>query len=193
MVYYKKYRTHAVVESHSHNGYGKTIIIRNKYKGLPVTRICEAALRMSIAESIILPETITHIDRMAFYCCSNLKTMIIPEGIKIIDEATFQGCEQLKEIIIPDTAKVISNYAFSECSSLKTVKLPDSGKALIEAFGYSDSLESIDIPNTFFFIDVCCFFNDDKLQHISVRFGSSDDWLGTTIRIFQSIDDCGEA
>lgn len=57
------------------------------------------------------------------------------------------------------------------------------------AFHCCRRLDTINMPDTFISISSSCFRGDDKLSHIIVRFGKSDDWFGTVIRIFKSFNE----
>lgn len=131
--------------------------------------------------------TVTSVRRLAFMY-SDLEFLTLPETIKKIGDHAFSDCYFLKEINIPDTVDTINDSTFDLCESLTSIRLPNSIKSLgLRAFRGCFSLESISIPDTFVFVSFSCFRSDYRLQSINVRFGSSDDWLGAPIRIFESV------
>ena len=132
------------------------VVIASKYKGLPVTTIAKKAFyNYSNLTKIIIPDSVTKIERMAFSGCSNLSyneygnckylgnennlylylagtsnleidTVEIHKDCKWIGEYAFQFCNNLTEIILPDGVLGIGELAFSYCESLTKVIIPDS-------------------------------------------------------------------
>lgn len=116
------------------------------------------------------------------------ESIILPGKTTGIGSLTFYRCEQLTSVTIPDTVDVIGESSFEHCTSLKSVRLPDSITDIFKyAFNFCYSLESLSFPNTFVALDNNCFFEDDKLQKIDIRFGSSDDWFGVVTAIYVSL------
>ena len=60
------------------------------------------------------------------YCLSGLTSIIIPEGVTSIGKMAFKGCTSLKSIAIPDSVMIVEAGAFFKCSSLKIVAIPSS-------------------------------------------------------------------
>ena len=54
-------------------------------------------------EVIILPDTVTSIERVAFSHCTSLTTISIPEGVTELGESTFAGCESLVSVTLPSS------------------------------------------------------------------------------------------
>ena len=71
--------------------------------------------------SITIPEDVTGIGECAFYGCTNLSSVTIPDGVTYIDVSSFSGCTNLTSITIPDSVTSIGGWAFSGCTNLKTV------------------------------------------------------------------------
>ena len=76
--------------------------------------------------SITLPYSIKTIEALAFYDCRNLASITIPEGVYHIDNCAFQKCTNLTSITIPDSVTTIGAYAFADCVSLTSITIPDS-------------------------------------------------------------------
>lgn len=63
--------------------------------------------------SIVFPEGLTEIGRIAFEGCSGLESVGIPEGVVSIGGDAFSGCRNLKSITIPDSVTNIDDRAFA--------------------------------------------------------------------------------
>lgn len=122
------------------------------------------------------------------------KTRIIIQGkyrglpvIEISDWA-LNGCRKsITSVSIPPSIVAIGYCAFYGCALLKSIDIPYSVKHIEHSFGYCTALEAISLPCTFIHIDSQCFEHDDRLQSIAVKFGNSDDWLGTMVKIFGTL------
>ncbi|MBQ8539432.1 MAG: leucine-rich repeat protein [Ruminococcus sp.] len=138
--------------------------------GYVVTSIGDQSFIFSDVESVVIPDTVTKIDDLAFCQCNSLtsvkmpktltylgeyafaytdiSTITLPDGIKWIDNSTFSNCTSLESITIPDTVELIFNYAFFNCESLKSVTLSENLDCIDSyAFKGCASMESIIIPH----------------------------------------------
>ena len=73
--------------------------------------------------SIFIPDTlygnsITGIEKNAFYNNKNLKEINIPNEVTIIGEGAFRGCSNLIKITIPEKIHTIGKGAFEECVNM---------------------------------------------------------------------------
>lgn len=68
-----------------------------------------------------IPDSVTKIDRSAFYMCSNLTEITIPNSVTYIDQWAFSGCSNLKNIIIPENVTYIGVGLLEDCDSLESV------------------------------------------------------------------------
>ena len=57
---------------------------------------------------------------------ANLKNLILPTSLTVIDKAAFAGCENLERVSIPSAVTEIKDHAFASCPQLNSVSLPDS-------------------------------------------------------------------
>lgn len=83
--------------------------------------------------SIIIPNSVTKIDKYTFSDCTNLMSIVIPNSVQEIGEGTFYGCTSLTSITIPNSVIEIGNLAFYGCSKLSTEFKTD----LKERFNYT--------------------------------------------------------
>ena len=101
----------------------KEIVIPSKYKNYTVTIINgkfvgEGFANCTNLEKIIIPDSITTIDSLAFSGCSSLTSITIPSSVTRIGDDAFNACFSLESIVIPDSVTSIGQQAFSFCSSL---------------------------------------------------------------------------
>ena len=82
-------------------------ILFNKDK---TTLVCYPAPRL--AETYIIPETVTVIDDYAFEKNNHLKKVIFTDTIEKILDGAFYSCSNLSEIVLPDKAILIGEDAF---------------------------------------------------------------------------------
>ena len=90
--------------------------------------------------SVLIPEGVTDIGEVAFFGCSNLKSVVFPESLKMIREEAF-GETALEEVILPSGLELIEEKAFFSCESLRKIEVP--GKDTVvgsDAFGCCDIL-----------------------------------------------------
>jgi len=75
------------------------IVIPAEFRGLPVIMISHGGFRdFNDLTSVIIPEGITHIGRMAFLRSSGLTSVQIPSSVTYIYVAAFAGCSGLVNI-----------------------------------------------------------------------------------------------
>ena len=66
----------------------------------------------SALTSLVVPESVTAIERYAFYDCENLLNVKIPEGLTEIGKSAFSGCKSLAAVSIPKSVTKIGFEAF---------------------------------------------------------------------------------
>lgn len=123
----------------------ENIVIPAQYEGLPVTVIGESAFAYSRHNSDILsvtiPDSVTTIERNAFYNRSELVTVNIGENSELttIGNNAFSGNSSLTSIYLPSGVTSIGNSAFNNCGGLERITVSESntayssdGNALIE-------------------------------------------------------------
>ena len=101
---------------------------------------------------IIMPNSITAIEKSAFECCSALESLVISDEIKEISDEAFLACMSIEKLVIPDGVTIIGEAAFIGCADLKYIYLPDSITSIkIDRYGrlpFADCnrIEEISIP-----------------------------------------------
>ena len=71
---------------------------------------CREAIR-----EVVIPSSVTEIEKEAFYECRNLEKVVIPDSVKKIGQQAFTRCGKLKSVCIPDSVTEIGYAAFSWC------------------------------------------------------------------------------
>jgi len=116
---------------------------------------------------LIIPNTVTEIEKYAFYAC-DLKTIVLPNQLTSIKEGTFYN-SGIREIVIPDSVITVDMAAFSDCKELIAVTIPDS---LINigffAFCCCDSLTTVTIPDSVTTIEPYAFEHCYNLTSVTI-------------------------
>lgn len=125
---------------------------------------------------IIIPDSVTHIGKWAFYKCLIKEVIFYPgTNIDIIDDYCFASCTNLKILRIPNMIKSIGKYAFSNCAHLTEIILPSTLETIGEsAFESCISLCGLNVPDSVTYIGENAFrglSSDFGSLTISTRFG----------------------
>lgn len=105
--------------------YSSSITIPEKIDGCPVIKICEYSFTHTNVMSITIPDTVTVIDRGAFYGCGNLRKFKVSYNKNnsnkdlLIGDFAFSGCLNLTEFIAKQSLIKIQNHSFEDCYGLK--------------------------------------------------------------------------
>lgn len=74
-------------------------------------------------EEIHIPDSVTQIEKGAFYYCRSLSKLTLGKKLEVIDNNAFEGCSSLKQIEIPDSVESVGEGAFTYCTSLEHVTI----------------------------------------------------------------------
>ncbi len=131
-------------------GSGQRVVVPQTIQGYPVTAIGYQAFLGRGVTQVVLPETITVIDRGAFSACTNLESINLPAGLTHIGEFAFDGCYSLTgHLVIPPKIQEISDGAFRYCESLSGVTLPPELKTISsEAFNGCSGILQLEFPQS---------------------------------------------
>ena len=103
---------------------------------------------------VVIPDTIEGqsvvvIGDSAFANNENVKGVVIPDSVTRIERNAFCNCFDLEVFVAGDALKFIGEYAFSYCKSLKSVELNVGLETLeLSCFTSTDELKELYIPNT---------------------------------------------
>ena len=127
---------------------------------------CEGELN-----SVIVPNTVTTIERSAFESSAKLRTVVLPNSVDTIAPRTFANCPKLSSVRLPEGITYIPNFMFERCESLTSFtiqptvtrigesafnnsgivisSIPESVTSIgNNAFYYCEGITSMVIPNT---------------------------------------------
>lgn len=100
----------------------------------------------SALSSIALPDSVTEIERNAFFE-TGLRNIQLPEKLTLIGGGAFCNCKNLKQVQLPPQLKELGEGAFCNCENLTQIQLPAQlNKLGTDAFRNCTSLDKIDIP-----------------------------------------------
>lgn len=100
----------------------------------------------SARSSIALPDSVTEIERNAFFE-TGLRNIQLPEKLTLIGGGAFCNCKNLKQVQLPPQLKELGEGAFFNCENLTQIQLPAQlNKLGTDAFRNCTSLDKIDIP-----------------------------------------------
>lgn len=72
-------------------------------KVYPIVRIRSGAFAFCELNSLLMPDTITHIEKKAFFRCDGLKTLFIPSSVKNLAMGAISECKNLETITYDGT------------------------------------------------------------------------------------------
>jgi len=146
-----------------------------EYKGLPVKAIGSHAFSGNDVKEVILPESITVLERSAFYSLETLEKINL-ENVELIGEYAFDGCELLSEVEFNSRVK-LGEYCFAR-TGLQSVTIPEDidrigvgafsqCSALSEIYYNAKNADDIEYPSSVF------PSNDDEANAITLYVGNS--------------------
>ena len=129
---------------------GKIVTQFGNLVGYKNDRDCMLEINIrNLVKSIVIPETVNHIGRIAFHEATNLTSfeIISPSSLKNISERAFTK-SGLNNIIIPNSVETIGSNCFDLCKNLTSIVFQKTSKLKIipNNFASLTSLTSITIP-----------------------------------------------
>lgn len=115
--------------------------------------------------SLVLPKNLKKIGAYAFYG-SGLKSIILPDSVESIGRLAFSSCNSLGSVQFPPSLKRISNSAFSGCSQLENISLPGLTYIDEETFSGCSKLTEVRVPSTLERIGDNAFANCNNLSNV---------------------------
>ena len=151
-----------VVANPSHQYKGDIVIpetITYEGKEYTVTAIAQGAFSQTNITSIAFPNSITSIDRAAFYGCSSLDSVALPEKVTVIGDMCFANCFSLRRVVIPEGVTLIDNSAFNSCYSLDSLIIPNSVTRIEDwAFALCKGLTYVEMSKSLTYVGRGAFY-----------------------------------
>ena len=153
-------------------------------KNLDISRVnltvlpTNAFYKCANIKSLVLPNTLTAIDKNAFLQ-SSLSSITIPNSVKTIGETAFYGCP-LNSIEIPASVETIEKSAFGNCQNLSVlVFAKDSRLKTIGETAFTECpFNSIEIPASVETIEWGAFADCTSLQTVTFEKGTQLKTIG---------------
>jgi hypothetical protein len=90
--------------------------------------------------SVAIPGSVTNIESLGFFNCTDLGSVIIADGLTSIGAAAFESCYVLSNINFPASLTTVGSSAFYDCTALNTIVIPSSVASVGDyAFAYCNS------------------------------------------------------
>lgn len=123
-------------------------------------------------EEVLLPHSVTTIERYAFKNINSLRKIELPNNLKTICEFAFWRCSNLTSITIPNRVTTIENDAFRECKNLYSIIIPDN-VTIIEngAFMGCENLSEVNLSKNLTAISYHTFWECYNLKSIIIPDG----------------------
>ncbi len=161
----------------------KEIVIPDSYKGLPVKRIGKSAFSWGEnITSVVIPESVSAIEELAFAYCCDLKGITLGANIVEVGNSAFEGCVQLTSIAVAKgnayyqsidgnlytkNGEVLVQYATGKSAAAFTI--PDGVKEIgVTAFGWCENLKSVTIGEGVTTIGESAFYWCDGLVNVTL-------------------------
>lgn len=150
-----------------------------------VKSIGNLAFQWSRIKTVVLPDSVTYLDPLAFDGCDNMKSLSVGSGLTFIDDGAFSQCGNLETITVSSVNPVF--YAENNCL------MQTDGKVLVRANRYGimpqdtaaigsyafsgcNALENITLPDSVQTIGKFAFEQCDTLK--SVELGNNVQSIG---------------
>ena len=125
-----------------YSGLDAVLIIPNKFRGKPVSRIGSFAFygNKSLIK-VTICNSITSLGGLSFGSCTSLKTIKFQSGGNYeIEHCAFRGCEKLNNVDLTDV-KIMRASCFAWCKSLSKLVCPKSVKYFGSNCFYNDNID----------------------------------------------------
>ena len=164
------------------------VVIPDKHNNKPVTAIGVSAFEgcRSQLTSVEIPDTVTRIERYAFYECKRLTKVVVPDSVTYIGFGAFYHCRELVSISLPfvgESAEAEENthlrYVFGESipDALEKVVITGGKEIADNAFLGCGNLVSLELPFGIERIGEHAFASCTKLTTLEIPAGVTE--IGT--------------
>lgn len=158
-----------------------------------VTVIGGSAFMYSGLESVVIPETVLHIQSAAFAQCNGLTSIVVPNSVRLLGDNAFIGCSNLSSVTLSTSLKAIDYSTFIDCTSLESIEIPYGVTTLDDhVFWGCTNLKTVKLPETLTTIGEMVFYECASLEAFelpksvaSIGFSS---FSGTRLFSFSFVD-----
>ncbi len=103
--------------------------------------------------SVVIPSTVTRINRRAFYNATLITSLAIPNSVTVVGDYAFYGMTSLSNLTIGSGLTEIASGVFSGATSLRSISFPSTVRGIgAGAFSGATSLTAVLVPSTMTFI-----------------------------------------
>lgn len=139
-----------------------TVVIPDSINDDPITVIAEGAFILAPVTEIVLPDSITMIDPIAFRDCKYLRTVNIPNNLEYLGWNAFGNCTALQKIEMDSPMLRISSAAFMNCGITEAViNVKEIGES---AFEGCEDLRTVQLGEHLTGISAKAFSDCDRLM-----------------------------
>ena len=110
-----------------------------------VETIRVGAFSNSSFENLVISNSVTTIENIAFVNCKLLKTIVLSDGLDYVRASTIANCESLEEVTIGHDAEHIYTSVIGNCPNLKKIKYNGTVEEWNKISIYGDSWKAKDI------------------------------------------------
>ena len=97
-----------------------------------------------VNKNVVIPNTVEIIGYESFLCCG-IRSVSVPQSVTTIERRAFYGCGGLETINIPSTVSSIGEKAFDYCSSLSNLSVDANNKFYHQSNGFLFDLATGDV------------------------------------------------
>ena len=108
-------------------------------------------IRCPLAKSgeITIPNSVTTIDKFAFYQCRNITSVTIPTSVTTIGHDAFAYCTGLTTFTVPSSIETIEQNMLYGCSNLESVTISEGITSIGSwSFAFCDKLTTVLLPSS---------------------------------------------
>ena len=156
-----------------YSGNATALYIPDEIDGHEVVAIGDSAFEnRTDLRTVMIPDSVIDIERMAFCGCSNLDNVTLSKNLEKMEERAFGNCEKITQIEIPKSLDIGGAWnagAFAGCANLKkAIFEKGTTKIASNLFSGCTGIEQINIPETVTEIKSYAFSGCTKLNTVSI-------------------------
>lgn len=121
----------------------------------------------SALSSIALPDSVTEIEKYAFFE-TGLRNIQLPEKLTLIGAYAFCNCKNLEQVQLPSQLNKLGGDAFRDCTSLDKIDIPAGLKQIESATFCNTGLNSVTLHEGLTKIEDWAFHDCLKLKKIRI-------------------------